>query len=51
LSFDFSLYERKIEEQKIMRYHAAVYPEPACPELVEGSKGRLKPPQANATGQ
>src|SRR6266498_1008879 len=25
----------------IRKYHAAVDPEPACPELVEGSKGRL----------
>jgi len=25
----------------IGKYHTAVYPEHACPELVEGSKGRL----------
>jgi hypothetical protein len=25
-----------------IKYHAAVRPECACPELVEGSKGRLK---------
>jgi hypothetical protein len=37
----FRLARRKMtcKEEK---YHAAGHPEPACPELVEGSKGRLQ---------
>jgi len=38
-----SLAERgKTAHEKIGKYLAAVRPEHACPELVEGSKGRQK---------
>jgi hypothetical protein len=33
---------RKNRKQKSIKYHAAARPELACPELVEGSKGRLR---------
>jgi len=42
--FVFALAERKNEKPGTLwvnrKYHAAVYPEPACLEPVEGSKGR-----------
>src|SRR6266508_1569979 len=37
----FARRAKKRTTTKMSKYHAAVYPEPACPELVEGSKGRL----------
>jgi len=44
--FSFGAFARQGEgtERKTIKekYHAAGSPEPACPELVEGSKGRLE---------